>query len=427
LKLSAAAVVVAACALVVGAIAAAVACIPDLTFSAPAEAGVTGPVCGDGIIELDAGEQCDPSIAGDASVAGCLGCRMDCPNGFVWEKNHHCYQRQLLPGFAFEPPTQSGGGGLGGAGGAGAGVFIATKMCAGQSHVVTFASEEEFREVVQSIDAGAFWVGLHTNPDHFNPVRSFEPGWSPNCPGCYAHTPSPYGSLPELPGVSVDSGSVDCVVATPDPDGAVPWYQYPCSGTGFLRRFDVICESEPVGRPSTPCEAGECFDLVWTYGKKRYLYRASPATWDAAKQACDRLGGRLPVLQSRDEREQLWSALAQVSGAPHQVWIGLSSVDGGLGFIGQEQPDWIWEDGTLAPARGVGAYPSQWSVREPTQAILGGTNHAYLSQQTLLGVDDTLARNDPPVPNNLSLPSNAMNLPYVCEFTTAAGDTSADQ
>jgi hypothetical protein len=426
-KLSAAAVVVAASAMAVGAIAAVASCIPDLTFLTPTEAGAAG-LCGNGIIDLDAGEQCDPGkVMGDAAVAGCnVRCRMDCPNGFTWAKNNHCYQRLLFPLMAFEPPTQSGAG-RGGDLGSAFFSLAASNACTGESHVVTFASEEEFQQVVQSTDGGSFWVGLHTAPDRFNPVHGFEPGWKPTCKGCYAHTPTPGEALSDYPGVSVDGGSNACVVASSNPNGATAWQQYPCSPVAPRRAFDVICESEPVGRLSTPCEAGECFELVWTYGKKRYVYRATPAGPDAARQACETIGGRLVVLRERDEREQLWVALSQVTPPPHQVWIGLSQVDAGGGFAAPP-PDWIWEDGILAPANGGGVYPSEWAIGQPNPLAIPPltATRAFLQQQTLLGVDDTLAHNDQ------SLVSPTMNaaitFPYVCEFvTSSSGSAAADQ
>jgi hypothetical protein len=420
-KLSAAAVVVAACAVAGGAIATVASCIPDLTFLTPAEAGAEG-LCGNNVIDLDAGEQCDPGkVMGDAAVSGCSAhCRMDCPNGFTWTKNNHCYQHvrffsaATAAATAFEQPMQSGGG----RGGDLTNPLFppASNLCTGGSHVVTFASDEEFQQVVESLDGGPFWVGLHTAPDQFNPVHGFEPGWSPTCGGCYAHTPTPEMALSLFPGASADSGSY-CVIASPDPTGATPWEQYPCSPTATFRQFEVLCESEPVGRLSTPCEAGECFELVWTYGKKRYVYRATPASPDAAKNACEMLGGRLVVLLARDEREQLWGALSQVTPPPHRVWIGLSQVDGGGAFPAR-QADWVWEDGTLAPPNGGGAHPSEWAINQPNPLAIPPftTPRAFLEQQRLLGVDDTLARNDQ------SLVSSTMNvaitLPYVCEFAT---------
>ncbi|MDP9001577.1 MAG: C-type lectin domain-containing protein, partial [Myxococcota bacterium] len=230
---NAAAVVVAACAAAVGAaIAGVVACIPDL----PSEPLATG-FCGDGIIDVDA-ETCDPGPgAGDAAIAGCNArCQMECPSGAApWPVNNHCYQRAALAARTFQQATAS---------------------CQGGSHIATFASEAEFQQALPLVVARPFWVGLDTAPDRYNSVVLFEPGWSPNCPGCYAHTPAPEASLP-VSDASAEGSPEDCITAVSDPQQA--WAQYPCTGSGY-RVLDVICELEPVGRRSVPCEAGICID-----------------------------------------------------------------------------------------------------------------------------------------------------------------------
>ncbi|MDP9151188.1 MAG: hypothetical protein M3O36_14770, partial [Myxococcota bacterium] len=103
------------------------ACIPDL----PADrASPSGPTCGDGYIDVESGEECDPgtSLTGVAVLGGCTAdCRMQCPAGLVWTKNGHCYQ--LASATA-------------------AGLQEAIRGCSSlAAHVVTFASEAELSAI----------------------------------------------------------------------------------------------------------------------------------------------------------------------------------------------------------------------------------------------------------------------------------------
>ena len=418
LSWNAAPVLVAACVVVGGATAASGACIPDL----PANTQEPTAFCGDGIIELDAGETCDPSQpgAGDASISNCANCKMQCPGGLLWE-NHHCYQltrnSTLFPelGLALRQLCQSG-------------------------HLVTFASEEEYQAVAGYFDASSFWVGLETAPmspgtgalppvtlvppsspsPRYSSVAPYEPGWQTMCPGCYAHTSDPSSPLPTTPDASPDGASEDCVVAlSGDQDAA--WHQYPCSTLlqplqSFARIIPprVICEVEPVGVQSAHCEAGVCIDLVKTYGKKRYIYGPKSVSASDANKACNSLGARLVVLESHEEREQLWRELFRIPGTPSGawgVWIGLSQVPQGLSGNGFRPPTWQWDDGTPDD----GTYPSPWGTNQPQS--FGGTTRAFLWHSTPQGPDDTLAHNDQP---------GNTQLPYVCEIAVGASDAGSD-
>ncbi|MBV9949197.1 MAG: hypothetical protein JOZ69_20275, partial [Myxococcales bacterium] len=314
---SAAACGVAAFALVLGGVALPLACIPDL----PADHASpdASDRCGDGVIDLALGEECDPGPGtADAGAGGCSSaCRMLCDGGFVWPRNDHCYR---LVG-AGAPALRATNGSADG-------------VCQQHGgHVVTFASEEEFQAVTTALDAGIFWVGLSPARNAagaaiYEPIEPslFEPGWSPGCPGCFAHTDDASAPLPVFPGVSLEAGSLGCVVSSND--GVQSWRQYPCTVQGIGRRRlelpQVICEQEPVGRRATPCEAGACFELVATRGTKQYVYEGAQAPADVARSACAGVGGRLVVLQSAEEREQLWRELSLQTVQPYGVWIGLS-------------------------------------------------------------------------------------------------------
>jgi hypothetical protein len=356
---AAAAIAVTACAAGAGAAVAAVACIPDLPGDQPADAAEAAPPghCGDGITQLDLGEQCDPGpIPPGSSLGGCTSdCKVDCPGGYAWPANYHCYTRY--------PKTT---GSLFGQ---------ALQYCRGVGgHVVTFASEEEFQEVVRELQLSqsnppAFWVGLQPDPEgpnEYTPFAALEPGWSPTCSGCFVHSDDASAPLPGAPG---------CVQALADLDAS--WQQSPCTDAG---KIHVICEREPPGALSDRCDAGVCFDLAWTFGTKHYVYVRPVATADQAEAHCASLGGTLVVLRSRDEREQLWHELQRMPvPTPDSVWIGLSSDDAG---------NWMWDD-----EAGVDAYPSPWGASKPNSV---GTR-ARVSQLPLdqpPPLDNTLADND---------------------------------
>lgn|GEM_PF-2719380 len=385
-----AALAVAGASAVVVAIAAA-ACIPDL----PADPSTPPPPgCGDGYVDLDAGEQCDPGTGVPAGTGGCTAtCRVQC-SGLLWSANDHCYE--LAP--------QTAGS-----------LFEAAQHCGDlgdNAHVVTFASDDEFDTVagyVSGVDAGPFWVGI----DNRVSVAPFEPGWSPNCPGCYAHAVDTTAPLPRLDASAPDGAPLaeGCVRAFSD-TRVQSWQQVPCSGAPRIR---VVCEREPVGRQSRPCDAGICVDLTLTHAAKRYVYVPSPATADEADPACTAMGGRLVVLRSQDEREQLWLQLSRLDAVPPAVWIGLSLSDAGAaddGGPGDEAgaedgaPSWVWGDGVPASV-----YPSEWAVAQPSSSPSSHVRAFLLHQGAPQTLDDTLARNDQP---------SLTSLPYVCEVPVAS-------
>jgi hypothetical protein len=351
---------------------AAVSCIPDLPPAATAgDASGTGEVgdaaaafCGDGIIHLDGGEQCDPGHFGDAAVVqGCTrDCKMDCDGGVVWAGNNHCY---VDLGTSDNPQP-------------------ADKCVLSGQHVVTFASDEELRAASSVIEAGVFWVGLTSAsagvPGYIS-VWPLEPGWESSCPGCYAHVDAAHP-------LDLDAG--DCVRGFVDLSR--PWESVACQAGS---PHHLICEREPVGRLSVPCDAGSCFELVRTKGIKRYVFVRPPAHADEAERNCIALGGSLVVLQSRDEREQLWRELSPSGNAPDGIWIGLSAAAGGT----LDAALWSWDDDAAQ-----GTYSPEWAVGQP-----GGTStRAFLFQPGQATVDETLARNDPTPPGK--------GYPYVCQL-----------
>ncbi|HTQ42297.1 MAG TPA: C-type lectin domain-containing protein [Polyangiaceae bacterium] len=366
-----------ACAGAAGGVLAAMACIPDLPNNAggsPQDGSVAGPeagkpFCGDGIIDLTSGEQCDPGPA-DGSAYCTADCQVVCDGGFVWSRNDHCY-------FDVPPGAQS------------LMEAINTRCTGGGAHVVTFASDEELAAVVGSIDAGDFWVGLQfdTTANGYTSVHALEPGWEPGCPGCFAHVIDASQPLPGDGGFCVEGFS----------DLTTSWQQYPCAtDAGVRRRIHVICEREPAGVLQRTCtEAGvSCIELAWTAGSKRYVYFRNAAPSDgpdgSAEDTCTSLGGTLVVLQSPDEREQLWKAIGAPQGQS-SFWIGLSMPEGGS--------TWVWDDDASEDA-----YPSPWAIRWPHDP---GGRRAFLIQNVPAGVDDTLAHNGS---------GAASFFPFVCQL-----------
>ncbi|HEY3820037.1 MAG TPA: C-type lectin domain-containing protein [Polyangiaceae bacterium] len=367
---AAAAAILGACA--GGTLLEAIACIPDLPSAAPpaAEASVDAPGaeaeveaapppapprCGDGIIQLDDEEQCDPGgnlpadAAADVTSAGCNSkCQFVCP-GFLWPRNNHCYTVDTRQATALDDQASVYCGNSGG-------------------HVVTFASEDEVSAVVTALEAGAFWVGLDPDPvggaNQYTSLALYEPGWAPTCPGCFAHTADAAAPLP--------GAAQGCVEAPAELDAS--WQQYPCNDAGKLH---VVCEREPTGVLSEHCEGGICIDLVWTHALKRYVYVTTKLDGADAVQQCAALGGTLVVLQSRDEREQLWHELSHSGTTPGSIWIGLS----------RPGTEWIWDDDASADA-----YPSPWGNDQPS----GNASRAYLLQSLMppAPFDTTLGRND---------------------------------
>ena len=143
------------------------ACLPDLVVAEPAGAP---SICGNGTIEPDAGEECDP---GATASSGCSACKIECDAGYVDDASLHCY----LELFNKNPPS----------------IDEAGTLCQGVGgHVVTFASERELDLVANKERFSDFWVGLRqapNAPDEYVTVDALhEPGWSPRCADCrYRH------------------------------------------------------------------------------------------------------------------------------------------------------------------------------------------------------------------------------------------------
>jgi hypothetical protein len=334
------------------------------------------------------------TVGADAAVSGCTACQVQCP-GFLWPRNNHCYELASATANALEPGTSAANG-----------------LCTAQfnAHVVTFASDDEFRAVAAHYaDAGAFWVGVFepSNTARWQSINPYEPGWSPVCPGCFAHLDADASAIPLADPKSTTSF---CVQATPGADPPT-WQGVPCMNLN--PKIHVICEHEPSGLLSHNCPDGVCIELPATFGSKRYVLNPLASTADDAARACAALGGRLVVLQSRDERDQLWNELQRTASKPQSIWIGLtlrsaaSSDAGDAGDTGDavdaahaRPTGWVWDDDTP-----VDGYPPPWAGNEPRSGT-DITPRAYMNHQPFFS-DDTLAHSTPPT----MLPSSVCELP----------------
>ena len=348
-----------------------VACVPDLaTFTLPPQPQPTPPTCGNGFIDFDAGEQCDP---GEGGAVGCSSkCVVECADGggFVDDATSHCYF--AIPAALSYPNAKQG--------------------CDVQgAHVTTLVSPDELQALRASNVVGdaSFWVGIEGVSAQGWLTVNTEPGWSAGCRGCYAeHVDG--GFFNDY----IDGATPPCVaVYNRQP---APWLTYYCGVT-----LHTVCEREPSGSSAQPCNGGTCIDIRQTLGQKRYLYVGTRTDPDAADKFCQQLpGGNLVVFETREEREQLWRAIAQV---PLQIWIGLSRPDPDAGAA-----EWKWADGVRAndPTR-----PNPWGEGQP-QRTAGASLRAYAE---ILGanqaVDSELARNFDR--NGSATPTM---LPYVCQF-----------
>ena len=373
------------------------ACLPDL-IAVPPDAGFDAHVpanCGNGIIDTEAGEACDPgSGPGAAMNPGCSRCQISClaPDGglsLIDRTTNHCY-------FTFPGLTSQAHG---------------KTECAAknaEAHLVTFAGQAEVATVAAKVPR-RIWVGLdrQLSPDgglepYYGSVHPDEPGWAPSseCSGCYAPGITTNAALPVVAGGRADAGPA-CVTTLNERAGATD-----CSS-----HATVVCEREPVGHRSQSCRSnagdqGYCFDLLATMGSsKHYFYTPSLKTWSFAETYCATetgghlgAGGNLVSLESGAEREQLLWELSQSGHLPDSFWIGLSAVATDSGPV-----DWVWQNGKGAGAIATSNPPSVWGDHEPSAGARPKLG-AYI-QMNAASYDTGLAHDDP-----------TTKLPFVCQW-----------
>ncbi len=354
-------------------------CLPDLV-PATVSALETGPpsqptslpaVCGDGVVDLDAGEECDP---GEAGAFGCEACKVGCEDGGLRDDaSSHCYFR-LSDNPSYEQAV------------------LACENAG--AHLVTFVSEDEYQRVF-AWRRSPFWVGLKLDIAGGGLAYeglAREPGWSRNCTGCYAHLDAGESQFPRIGGRDAGIGSLGCVGAAASNE---PWYTVPCDLSRFLPAgLSVVCEREPRGFTAHPCIGGTCATARTT--GSRYLYIPIKVTAQEALDGCRAIGAKLVVFETREEREELAKELLSVlpqSPTP-QMWVGLTRATGS-GIDASSSGNWAWANG--APME---TYSLEWGDNEPK---VGGWAWMYLPASLY---DTQLLHSD----------DGTSKLPYVCEL-----------
>ena len=323
-------------------IAAPLACLPDLVLGSP-DAGEAGPSCGDGVVELDRGEQCDPGAGG---AVGCsASCTIDCDGGAIDDASGHCY--------FWTANVDS--------------TYLAGKQCeSANGHIVSFVDPAEIGFVLTqtknllNAPPGASWLSLSQLPFPSEAgavvyTSNLEaPGWAYTCTGCFAYVEAGAQDI-QRP----QSGNAQPCVDWRRTAG-LPWVQASCSlgvdDAGNLNKTSALCEREPPGAFAAPCpssDAGDvCVAVPRTFGKKRYVLGPARA-FDVARTECAARGGVLAHFESSAEREQVVAAVAPLL-VTSDLWIGLAfDADAGA---------WKWDDGAPAPQQ----FPTPWADLEPS-------------------------------------------------------------
>jgi hypothetical protein len=309
------------------------ACLPNLEITQPSQ---PAPYCGDGVIDPDAGEECDPGPdASSVLLQACPRCTVPCDGGtfpFKDPASNHCY-------FGLNNTSD---------------IDEAGASCeANGGHVVRFVSQDEVLLVASGSPYSVLWVGLRevkTSGSYVPSEPTSEPGWSPVCGGCFAQVED--GGIPR--GATANEIG-ECIIAGQDASAA--WTQSICAkASNFARQ--TLCEREPVGTRTTPCPYGACFTVAATTASKHYVLIGSRQTAGSAFSMCQTLGGQVAVFQSREEREQVGYEIARqtaIDGGANDYWIGLGT-DGGV---------WVWD----GPNGGLEPLP--WAENQPSASDAG--------------------------------------------------------
>ena len=293
----------------------ALSCLPELSLDH------IGPVCGNGLIEYDAGEECESN----GSPTGCTDCKVTC-DGYKDDASLHCY---------YVAPQRART------------VFSAHGTCQNSGGLVHVSSLEEHKAIVDNLkaplDAGAFspfFVALQQASGEkiqtrWEPLVAGVAGWSPTCPACYAGTPARL--IAEQP----DAGDGGCGCAsTLQCVAASAANQIVPIGCVTDRALGVVCERNPTGKHTTLCPdaGGACISLASTHHEKRYVLVSQEVKAGEVADTCKRIGATPAVFHTALEREEIAEAVSELGASTFKFWIGLSKVDG----------SWTWADGVSA-------------------------------------------------------------------------------
>ena len=331
-------------------------CLPDLDPSLLGTDAAPATACAGGVPDgiLQQGEECD-----DGNVVDGDGCTADCKlacEGTIDPMTGACY-------FAVGPDVL---------------LTEATDRCRDHGatvHAASMHSDRE-REVVQhevesagygSAMAGLFAINGADLRQWWSPGPK-EPGWSADCPGCYAYWDSAEPLSTQLRRVAVMR----------------PARQWRWAAESVESRYGLVCERSLPGLPENSCVPPACDPAGTTEFKAfghDYRVRNVAAGVIAAEKDCEAWGGALWVWDSVEERETIVRF-----GPSTRFWVGLVRKPAG---------DWYWADGKTAADR-----PIPWSSAEiPTnatvavmavsaafdtslvQAILGGVDLPYVCRK----------------------------------------------
>jgi hypothetical protein len=331
-----------------GALTVALSCLPSLI--PPPDQGL----CGNGLIDLEAGEQCDPG--GDGSSPGCTSCQIDCDGGtdaglsyYLDKTSYHCY-------FLLSPE---------------AGTFEAGSACAEQrAHIVTLGTQDEIDELpLQFPGVQGSWLGVHAKQDDGERVYASvvdEPGFDPAgvCSGCIPCSGA--ASCKNRMLATYDPGAPGSECVSWSLDHAAAWRGINCG----VDSLSTLCEREPAGSRAHQCGSGRwCFDVQWdlrtggVVGGKTYEWVSDRMSAGEAASYCAKLGrggtGSLVVFESDEEREQIFYELtllppsAADGGPPSDFWVGVTTEMNDAGAYVWH----TWDDGAQ--------HGFQWGDHEP--------------------------------------------------------------
>ncbi len=344
-------------------------CLPELTLEH------IGPVCGNGLIEYDAGEECEPN--GSTNDHACVDCKVVC-SGYKSPTSLHCYY----------VPSQRANT-----------VLAAQGACRGGSELIHLGSGPEHNALVENLivdggSLGPFYVALQEVTGEklqprWEPLVAGVPGWGPGCPACYA------GGLLLMKGRTDGgtAGECGCSTQCAAASGVGPIVPIGCR-LDAGQNLRVVCERTPPGRHAAECDAGTCIVIASTHDHKRYTLVRRDVTGADAVAACGAIGASLATFKTHGEREEIAQAITELGSDTFKFWIGLEKRGSG----------WFWQDGVAE---------SDFDAHVPVFASTVEMNDAKEGDRALI----TVTTGQPLLDNGLAHPHAPNEVAGVlCEF-----------
>ena len=129
-----------------------------------------------------------------------------------------------------------------------------------------------------------------------------------------------------------------------------------------------LADALPAADARPPCEGGD--DTAESADGACFVYFATPATWDAARTACEGIGGTLAIIDDLDQNLVISTiAPADPVGLP-DIWA--AGTDAGT------EAEWHWlAGGPVFWNAGVTLTFAHWRLNEPNNGG-GGTEHCMV-------------------------------------------------